>query len=256
MEGDASLSVRTPKRYFWTTREVEIVGQRYPIGGVDACLADLPNRTRSGVFQQAAKMGLRAPGVSEVPRKVWSTSEQIDAEIRRVYTSTPKNKDVANLAAAMGRPRWWVSKRALTLGLTSPRFKAPEWTAEELEIVEDNASKHLTTIRKILKKSGYTRTEAAIKLQIKRKHIEHTDTDHLTARGLAAIMGIDAKTITRWIEREGLPAKRRGTARVEVQGGDMWHIHRRTFRLWLKDHAQCVDLRKVDKYAFFDLIFG
>jgi hypothetical protein len=246
---------RAPHR-FWTTREVDIVRRIYPVGGVNACLAELPGRTASGVFQQAAKLGLNAPGYGALPRRTYSQCDHIDAEIRRVYTSNPTKGMVAALAASIGRPRWWISKRALKLGLTVPRFKEPEWTAAELEIVTRNAAKCLEAIRMALRRHGYDRTEAAIKLQIKRRSIEHTDSEHLTARGLALIMGVDSKTVARWIEREGLPAKRRGTARVEVQGGDMWHIHRRTFRVWLKDHAQCVDLRKVDKFAFFDLIFG
>lgn len=248
--------VAPPMRYHWTTTEIAVVKTHYSVGGVDACLALLPNRTSSGVYQQAAKLGLRAPGVVTVRRKHHSTNEQIDAEIRRVYTSSPTRSSVSNLAASLDRPRWWVSKRAQQLGIVAPRFKESAWTSDELAIVESNATKRLETIQRAMKRAGYDRTCTAIKLQIKRKHIEHVDEDNLTARGLAVVMGIDSKTIARWIEHEGLTARRRGTDRTAAQGGDMWQINRRTFRLWLKDHAQCVDLRKVDKFAFFDLIFG
>ena len=70
------------------------------------------------------------------------------------------------------------------------------------------------------------------------------------------MFGVDGKTVTRWIACEDLPARRRGTARTAAQGGDEWEIERRKLRAWIRDHAQLVDLRKVDRYWFIDLAFG
>jgi hypothetical protein len=78
----------------------------------------------------------------------------------------------------------------------------------------------------------------------------------MSAHQTAECFGVDAKTVTRWISLGLLRADRRGTERVAEQGGDMWFIREKYLRRFVLENLNQVDLRKVDKYWFVDLITG
>jgi excisionase family DNA binding protein len=132
----------------------------------------------------------------------------------------------------VGRPRWWVSRRALELGLRQPTKREPPWTDAELELLESLSHHRINTIRRKLKSHGYTRSDAAIAVKLKREGISLRMSRDLagiySATSAAKLLGVDAKTIQRWIQAEGLPASRAGTARTAVQGGDEWRRLART----------------------------
>src|SRR3546814_1003769 len=75
-------------------------------------------------------------------------------------------------------------------------------------------------IAAILRRRGFQRTVTAVVVKTKRLALDRTDVDHFTATALAGVMGVDAKTVTRWIEVAGLKAERRGTDRTAAQGGE------------------------------------
>lgn len=243
---------RKGPRRFWTGREEKLLRQHYPLGGVSACLAALPGRTASSIYQRAAILGLRVPGsdgkVHE--RQAWETNDQIDALIQRTYQKVPQKKDIQHLAALVGRPRWWVSKRAAKLGLVAPRFKEPAWAEAEIDLITDQAHKHTKTIQKILKRAGFIRTETAIIVKLKRLAADRTDPNHLNANQLATVMGVDRKTVSGWIAKGWLKAERRNATTTD----DFWWIHRRDIRRFVIDNVAAVDLRKVEKFWFVDLL--
>ncbi len=250
--GDAR---RGPRR-FWTTREEKILREYYPAGGVETCLSELPGRSATAIYNHAALLGLKAPSTQkhDFRRQRWTSSDHIDAAIRRAYQRTPAKGDIDALAAAVSRPRWWVTKRASKLGLVTPRFKEPDWTETERDIVHDNFHRSAKTIQRMLKRAGFVRTETAITVMGKRLGATREDPHHVTALGLAALMGVDAKTVAGWITRELLKARRRGTERTIAQGGDQHWIHLRDVRSFIIDNAAAVDIRKVDKFWFIDLL--
>lgn len=252
MAGDPK---RGPRR-FWTMREEKLLREHYPQGGVGGCLTHLPGRSAAAIYNHAAALGLQAPATQkhDLRRQRWKSSDQIDAVIRRVYQRTPTKGDVNDLAFAVGRPRWWVTKRAARLGLVTPRFKEPAWTDVERDIVRDNFHRSPATIQRMLKRAGFARTETAIMVMGKRLGATREAPLHLTARGLATLMGVDATTVAGWISRGLLKAKRRGTDRTSAQGGDQHWIHLRDVRAFIVDNAAVVDLRKVDKFWFIDLL--
>ncbi len=241
---------------FWTNREERVLQAHYPTGGAEACAPLLPRRSLGAIYQHAVQLGLRAPATGDFRRQRWFTNPVIDEMIRRTYHAAPSNNAVNELAARAGRPRWWVSKRAVRLGLVGPRFKQPEWNAAELEILGEHAHKDPAVICRRLKAAGYARSETAIVVKRKRLALDIRDPNRCTATQLAALMGVDTKTVTGWIVKGWLEAKRRGTARVASQGGDMWWIKRRAVRAFIADNAAAVDLRKVDKFWFIDLLAG
>jgi hypothetical protein len=102
----------------------------------------------------------------------------------------------------------------------------------------------------------FVRTETAIAVRLKRIGASTEDPDHYTARGLAALFGVDTKVVTGWIEKGWLIAQRRGTARTDQQGGDQWWIHRDQVRRFVTESVAVIDVRKLDKVWFVELLAG
>lgn len=232
-------------KHFWTVPEIAILRQHYSTGGAKACAELLPHRTLGSIYQHARTAGLFAPKSPE-KRRTWTSNDFVDAEIRRVYQSPMQKNTVRDLAKRLGYPRWWVSKRAANLGLVAPRFKEPKWSAKEIAILEEHSTKHSKIIQKYLKAAGFSRTETAIVVQRKRHKLETRDVDLYTTGDIALMMGVDRTTVMRWIESEGLQAS----------SGAVRKVKRLALRSWIRDHAQLVDLRKVDRFWFIDLAFS
>lgn len=248
---------RIGRKRFWTAREESLLRAHYPTQGALGCAELLPGRGPYAIHEHARAMGLRAPAGRRAPRQFYAASPQIDEAIRRVYQGDGHKGAVGSLARTLGRPRWWIRERALRLGLQPPRFKAPDWTADEIEIAADLAHRPLSAIQRALARAGYRRSEAAIAVQLKRIGAptgRNADPDHYTGSQLARLFGVDPKTVTRWIARGWLVAGKRGTERTARQGGDEWWIHRRDVAAFIFANAAAIDLRKVDKFWFIDLL--
>lgn len=249
---------RTGTKRFWTNPELKILAEHFPRSGLEACGPLLPGRTASSIYQQAAKQGLipiRARGAP--PRQRWFSTPQIDAAIARVYQGEPREGEVKQLARTLGRPRWWIGKRALKLGLKVPRFKELPWSEAELELLAGNAAKQPDTICRVLKAKGYARSPTAIAVKLKRMgHAtgRNADLQHYTANHLGKLFGTDPHTITLWIKKGWLRAARRGTERTDKQGGDEHKIHWRDVRSFVIDNVAAVDFRKVDKFWLVDVL--
>lgn len=222
---------------YWTTPEVTTVRQHYPLGGIDACMPLLPGRTRSGVYQQAAKLGLHAPGVTHV-REHWPQSDTVDAAIRRLHQAAPTRGGISALADQLKRPRWWVSKRARQLGFVTPRFSEPLWTEAEIELL--HATSHVSTSNARLRflASGFKRSESAIEVKRKRLGLHPSDNGVWNANQLAEMLGADRKTVTRWISQRELKAARRDDDK-------RYDIHESDLRAFIIACPFRVDLRKV-----------
>ncbi len=191
----------------WTAQEDQVLRTRWVAGGYQAVREYLPRRTYSAIVTRASTLRLRAPAhVRKRPQRYF-TSEHIDRAIRDGYlASTGDKKEIARLAERVGRA--------------------------ELELLESLSHHRINTIRRKLKSHGYTRSDAAIAVKLKREGISLRMSRDLagiySATSAAKLLGVDAKTIQRWIQAEGLPASRAGTARTAVQGGDEWRRLART----------------------------
>jgi hypothetical protein len=246
-------------RYFWTTPEIAIVRAHYAAHGVEACMQLLKTRTRGSIYQQAAKLGLSSrPERAGKPKRHYQINAFTDHAIRAVYENNPEKLAVRKLADRIGRQRWWVSKRAQQLGLVTPRFKEAAWTDEEMELLDAHAHKNAQVIARIFKARGYSRTATAINLQRKRKALGVTASRNsaglYSANQVAILMGVDSKTITRWIRVGMLNARKRGTERTEVQGGDEWEVTLADVRIFVVGNPNSVDLRKVDRLWFIEML--
>lgn len=246
-----------PKRYFWTTPEIKIIKEHYPAGGAAACAALLPNRTIKAIQQQARLNQVYYRDHQPRPRRLWSSTAQIDRAIAAAYARPADKADLKRLAADLGRPYWWIKKRAMLLGLAQARLsdnREPEWSAAEVALLEKHAHKMPDVIARIFRANGYRRTATAIVVKRRRLGCDTVDIDHYTVNQLAREFGIDSHVVTRWIDKGWLKAERRGTKRVAVQGGDQWWIKRRHVRDFVAESVAVIDLRKVDKVWFVDLL--
>jgi hypothetical protein len=144
-----------------------------------------------------------------------------------------------------------VTRRGAVLGLA--RVKEPVWSPEEVALLERWG--HLTdpVIQRKLKSAGYQRSVNAIHLKLKRLRIKQ-NLDGYSACSLAAAFGVDPHKITTWVRRGMLRATHRGTERTERQGGDTFWITHKAVRGFVLAYPDEVDLRKVEKWWFLDLI--
>lgn len=252
-------TAKTGTRRFWTNQEEKKLRDNYPEKGLEGCIPLLPGRSASSIYNRVGLLGLQKKVASshDFRRQKWTSNDQIDAIIRRVYQSTPTKNQVKECAAIVSRPRWWVSKRAVKLGLVLPRFREPPWATTEIEYVTENAHKSATVIRRGLKARGFKRSDTAIMVKLKRIGTptgRNADTEHYSANQLAKLFGIDNHGVTAWIKKGWLKAERRGTGRTSQQGGDEYKVHRKAVRSFVIGNAAAIDIRKVDKFWFIDLL--
>lgn len=250
---ESATSTRRP----WTTSEDRTLRELYPRETPARC-AEVLGRSLGSVYNRASTLKLRAANAGEAPsaRRRHSSSEWLDRQIVRLYQTARTGGEVQAFATRVGRPRWWISKRATQLGVVVPRFRTPEWSEEEIELLHAWQGQCLAVIRKRLARRGFTRSETAIQVKLKRLHISPNLPNTVSAHELSKLMGVDGKTVTRWIHTGLLEASRRGTKRTEAQGGDEWLISHRAIRLFCQNHPVNVDLCKVDRFWFIDVLTG
>jgi len=242
----------------WADNELAALEALYPKHGGVGCVP-LLNRSLSSIYAKARACGLSAPEgcARDNFRKV--VPAHVDAEIRAFYLrgGPIARGEFQAFCARLGRTRASVRDRALKMGLLVPRFKEPNWTPAEDAILRQYASLVPRRVQLKLKAAGFSRSEAAIAIRMKRQAIDRTDYDGYSARALAELLGVDTKTVTRWIAA-GLKARRRGTARTDAQNGDEWIVEHRAFRAWVKDNIAeyAKHSRKADQMWLLETLTG
>jgi hypothetical protein len=190
---------------------------------------------------------------------------EMDSRIRDVYRKNDGKRSeravplVRELAASFGMPRWRVTNRAREIGAYEPRVKEPVWSEAEIDLLHENFHKHPEVIRKIFKKHGFVRSVTGIIVKRRRLGLLQSfraSEGLYTSRALAQCLGIDDHSVTGWIKKGWLKAKRRGTDRTPQQGGDMYEITEKDVREFIVENVGVIDIRKVDKFWFVDLVAG
>lgn len=98
------------------------------------------------------------------------------------------------------------------------------------------------------------RTTNDVVLKLSRRGIERDWGEGYTSSSLALLMGIDDKTVLRWISKGWLKAYRRMTDNGDH--GHLYAIHLPQVRRFVMDNPAAVDIRKVDKLWFIDMLAG
>ena len=182
----------------------------------------------------------------------------IDEMIRKLYREqyNPREGKVRELATRLNMPRWRIGRRAREIGALEPRIKEPPWSERELHVLELNALYTPEVIQRKLKANGFQRTVYGIMLKRKRMHYLQQQIKN-SALAVAGCFGVDNHTVTgQWIKKGLLKAKRRGTQRTEAQGGDEWFIKEKDIRQFIIENIGIIDIRKVDKFWFVDILAG
>lgn len=246
-------------RRFWTEEEDAIIREFFPDGGAAACLSRLgEHRTLAGVYQRVKNLGVRTSGMTQ-ERKRHRASPELDEKIRKGWEDMKAGSKgaVNQLADKLGVPRWWLSKRLITLGLTTRHKKEPPWTAAEDELMKKAPLHQPDKAAKMFREHGFSRSPTAIVVRAKRLSLSRRDArEELSATKAARLLGVDGKTITRLVLSGDLPATKREDLRRAQQGGSAWDIKPADLRKWILDNLEVVDLRKVDKVPFVLLIAG
>lgn len=243
------VPARRLQRKHWSPEEIAILREHYPVGGINACVARLPDRNERTIYTKAAKIGLRSKK-HRVPPTRWTWSLHQDDLIRRAYREDPRRGRVKRLARKMGRPAYAVSLRARQLGLVAPSGPGRPWAQREHDLIVAHASNQPISIARILKRNGFKRTPGAIQHRLNAMRIDRVDDDRYTGNGLAELMGVNVHKVASWIAKGWLKAKRERGDRTR------YSIHRNAVRRFIVENVGEVDLRRVDKLWFVDLLAG
>jgi hypothetical protein len=250
---DAATAGRALRRYFWTTKEDSILREWYCREGAEAALARLPGRTWRGVCARAFALGLGSVSKQggDTSRKAYAQDDRIDEQLRVHLPLCTEKGSLEALANAVNRPAWWVYRRAVALGLVYPRRCREPWAAQEDAILA--AAPHLgtRTLQARLKRAGYKRSEIAIAVRLRRLQLSRVEPDTFTTGEVALMMGVSQSTVRGWIRREGLRASTTPDSQAETP---IYRVRAPHLKAWIHSHAQLVDLRRVERFTFLDLL--
>lgn len=243
------------RSWFWTTGEDLILRQVYPLLGGAATRAMLPRRSERAIYARAEALGIVAPkgGRKGQAKCLYEPTEAIDQLLQHRFSACTDFHMLQALAVECSRPAWWLKRRAAALGLEYGSRKTPEWNAAEEAVLAEHCHLSLSTLRRKLSAVGPGRTEAAIKVRVKKLALSRVNADVYSAAEAARLLGVDSNAVRRWIRVGALRATRTpDSPSAEAH----FKITRRALREWIAAHPVDVDLRRVDKYWFIDLAFS
>jgi hypothetical protein len=190
---------------------------------------------------------------SAIHKWKYRPTEQIDGRIREAYLRMRLGDRTALKVVSweLGWTRSAVSKRAAELGLT--RVKEHVWSDQEEQILRRFGHLAPSGMQRKLAEAGFVRTVAAIQIKVNRDRIK-SNLDGYSACRLADALGVDVKKVLRWIQQGILRAERRGTDRLPQQGGDTWWIPDASVRKFILRFPGEIDLARVEKIWFLNLI--
>ncbi|HWF48742.1 MAG TPA: hypothetical protein VG168_17170 [Bryobacteraceae bacterium] len=193
--------------------------------------------------------------MKETNRRKYNPTPFADMLIRDAYQRQRQgDRDALKMAShQIGWSRTAVCKRGAELGIT--RVKERTWCPAEEELLEQFGHLSPMAIKRRLENAGYSRSVAAIQVKLNRNRIK-SNLDGYSACGLADAFGVDVHKVLMWIRRGLLRAERRGTQRTISQGGDTWWIPRREVRRFVLRAPEEIDLARVEKIWFLDLLAG
>lgn len=201
--------------------------------------------------------GCRSKGMRGVPCKKgkYPISPELAEKIRLMYANGTGNGEVKAFAKKHGLPRWKVTRFAQNKGLFPRQKGNSAWSEDEKAMLQRLARYCPETISARMKKKGYDRSASAVAVKLNRFRCRQNMKGY-SARSLAECLGVDMKLVARAIRMGKLEADRRGTERTEAQGGDHFWIEEKNIRQYILDWLPEIDLRKVDKFWFVDLLTG
>jgi hypothetical protein len=241
-------------RRFWTDDELAIIKANYGRkGGPDICRRLLPHRTRLSIFHASQKLGVHAIAHGAARRKIAMTPA-LEETIRERWPGLTAKGAVTAFAEELGMPKHTLLRHATRFGLTHQQRKEPPWSDAENALMTKVPLHSPEKAAQIFREHGFNRTATAIVVRAKRLNLSRRYKETLSATAVAKILGLDNKTVTVWCIQGLLKASKRPTRRLPQQGGDPWSIERADLRQFVIDQLASIDIRKVDKVEFVDLL--
>ena len=188
----------------------------------------------------------------------WPITPEVHEKIRRLYAEDvgmSRAPVVREFADRHRLPAWKVKRYAQVQGGTTRGKNEPVWSEKELEIIKRSAHRSIERVQIYLKRAGFVRSVTAIALKRKRMQASRY-IDGYSALQVAEAFGVDGHVVTRWVKLKYLKAMPRGTKRHGPQHGDIWYIRDAWIRAFIISCIDVIDLRKVDKYWFVDVLAG
>jgi hypothetical protein len=175
----------------------------------------------------------------------------MDKEVLYTYAiNTDSSPRVINLAKKFNMPRWAIYQRALKIeAIQACRQKRP-WKDEEVNILEKYARCEPQTIRKKLAKAGCERSIASIVLKRKRMRFL-SNLKGMSACLCAEFLGVDLHWVLNHIDTGSLKAQ---VIRRDREGKANYFIREKDLRKFIIFNPGLIDLRKVEKYYFIELV--
>lgn len=169
--------------------------------------------------------------------------------LRTRYDSLP-GRALQSLCEDLPFPRHAIKAQARALGLGRKLGTAYRpWTEQEVDYLHA----HLATSPMSELALKLRRTKQAVQLKIKKLGITKSS-DGYTLRQLEPLLGMDAHKTRRMISTGLLKAARKHTERLAIQGGDAYHVTDAALKAFVIRHPEQVDLRRVDRDWFLDLL--
>ena len=178
-------------------------------------------------------------------------ASEMDKEILYTYSINIDNKPrVINLAKKFNMPRWAIYQRALKIGAVNSSHQKRPWEYDEIKILERNAHYAPLTIKKKLAKAGFHRSIASIVLKRKRMRLL-SNLKGVSACLCAEFLGVDLHWVLNHISTGSLKAE---VIRRDREGKSNYYIKERNLRQFIINNPDVIDLRKVEKYYFIELV--
>lgn len=175
----------------------------------------------------------------------------MDREILYTYSiNTDSKPRVLNLAKKFNMPRWAIYQRALKIGAVQSSHQKKPWTKEEISILKQYARYEPQTIRKRLQKADYQRSIASIVLKRKRMRLL-SNQKGMSACLCADFLGVDLHWVLNHINTGSLKAE---VIRRDKKGKSNYFIREKELRRFIITNPDRIDLRKVEKYYFIELV--
>jgi len=156
---------------------------------------------------------------------------------------------LSRMVRMTGLPRWYIKRQAARLGLTMHIDRRP-WTPTELNLLERLVGRMSTaTIAKCLR-----RPESSVVNKLKRIGTSRRVREGYTMRDLEMCLGEDHHKIQRWIASGWLRDNLQGTRRHDGNGRDIHRVREKDVLNFIRNHAEEINLGKVDQTWFLDLV--
>lgn len=243
----------------WSPRELQVLRERYPDGGALACAPLLPERTPMAITERAHKLGIYH---NRRYIKAAPSNEILDAAIRKLYASgKPRHGKMAAFAAQWQRSRQWVRARAIQLGAAAPMGQFRPWTPAEEQVLlaEIDLSPRRLQMRLADQLGIDDRTDSAIAERVRLLRRRHElnrplpDPDVYSGHELERLLGVDHRTITRWITGGRLT----GRATRDAHGVIVrWEVRREALREFLITFPSAWHPGRCDRYWLVELLAG